>query len=133
MLLKQQRENTRLDETVTQTLGWALSSSSPLTPCLLLFKVVVNQAKGADDKMRLGVSGSGRKPGLGAGPSSQPLHLHLQQPQLPGSAPPHRPCLNSPAPPTRTPLHLPGGWWTPGDHADSETEPGQARNRQPGS
>lgn len=99
------------------------------SPIPLLFKVVLNQAKGADDKMQLGVGSSGRTPRLGAGPSSPPLHL-----RLPGSASPCRLFLRiGPEPTKSTPLHLPGASWAQADHSDSETEPGQARTRQTGS
>lgn len=68
------------------------------------------------------------RPGLVPGPSSQPLHRQPQQAWPLGLARPCRPCL-------RTALHALslGSCWTPGDHSDSETEPGQARTGQPGS
>lgn len=58
-----------------------------LTIQSLFFKVVVNQAKGTDDEMRLGVGGSGRTPGLSVGPTSHPLCL-----QPPGVASPCSPA-----------------------------------------
>lgn len=84
-----------------------------LPPDPLLFKVILNQAKGTDDKMQLGVGRSGRMPRLGAGPTSHPLHL-----QLPGSV---SPCIPSSEPTKVTPLHRPRGSQTGVDSSDSET------------
>lgn len=44
-----------------------------LPPAPLLFTVVLNQAKGAEDKMQLRVGSSGKMPRLRAGPTSRPL------------------------------------------------------------
>lgn len=63
---------------VTQNLGWAVSPSFPLPTAALLLKVVLNQAKGTDDKMQLSIGSSGRMLRLSASPASRPLHLQLQ-------------------------------------------------------
>lgn len=95
----------------------------PLPPDPLLFKIVLNQAQGAGDNMQLGIGSSGRAPRLSAGPVSNLLH-----PQPPGQH-----CLRARPQATKvTPFQPPGGSQAGVDHSDSETEPGQARTRQPG-
>lgn len=131
LLLKQQRENARFDEIVTQTLGSLFlprQHPPPLPPSPLLFKVLLNQATGAEDKMQLGVGSSGGMPGLEAGPAPCPLHLRPRQPGRPGSVSACRPCRGQPGTGPLTPLCLPGGFWTQADRSDSEAEAGQATN-----
>lgn len=45
----------------------------PASPCSIIIYSVLNQAKGADNKMQLRICSSGKMPRLRAGPTSRPL------------------------------------------------------------
>lgn len=115
LLLKWQWENTRFDEIVTQNLGWVVSPLLPLPPAPLLFKVILNQAKGAENKMQVHVGSSGRLPRLRAGPTAS------SSPEAPATARisiSHRPCSSQYQPksykinPAPTCCGLRGSWQT---------------------